>query len=264
MHHVIQEDLFSEFNFKMLYGALRDGQYDHTLVKVVPFTHELIPDVTATGKITTWGSTALGQVADERGWTPGRYMNANFDMRVLKEKYGEHLMNVDGYFTTLAGVPAFTGLRFVRPCLDNKAFTGIVRDGEEFDYWRTGLYANVTGFNLVNAEPNTPVMVADPKFIQLETRFFVVGGQVITGSTYKAMHRPTIYQRINENAAIYAPVLEFARKMVKLWEPIEAYVLDIGLVDGEPKVIEINCINHSGFYMCDMPAVLRAIEIINA
>jgi uncharacterized protein YuzB (UPF0349 family) len=260
LHHVIQEDMFGEFGFMTLMNAVRETGIPHTLVKITPFTHELTPEVTAAGPFTVWGSTALGTVAEERKWV--LFKNDNFDMRVLKEKFGSDYLNSDAEFCNFGDVQPFVGLRFMRPVFDNKAFTGKIIDGEEFEYWRDGMYNKVAGFNVVNCEPDTPVLIADPKNIRLEARFFVVDGRIITGSSYRSLGRQCIYQRIDSNAPLYAPMYEFALQMLKKWQPIIAYVIDIAQVDDEFKVIEINCINHSGFYACDMAAVLRAITAL--
>src|SRR5271170_6153926 len=45
------------------------------------------------------------------------------------------------------------------------------------------------------------------------------------------------------------------------WTPCEAFVMDVAKVAPETfKIIEINCINSSGFYDCDMTQVVKAIE----
>jgi hypothetical protein len=42
--------------------------------------------------------------------------------------------------------------------------------------------------------------------------------------------------------------------------PHKAFVLDVAEVEGEQKVIEINCINSAGFYDTNVNAVVAALE----
>ena len=86
-----------------------------------------------------------------------------------------------------------------------------------------------------------------------------------------------MYQRVDSNNPMFHPMVEFVKDMLVVdctdesdtydstyAEPIEvAYVMDIGLVDGEYKVVEINTLNSAGFYASDMGAVVRALEALN-
>src|SRR5260370_937510 len=151
--------------------------------------------------------------------TPGRFMNDNFDMRKLLDGYGEDMLNADAKFYKLGEVPSYTGLRFIRPVHDTKSFSGQIMDGEEFDYWRTGLYAACNGQSYITVTPEIEVMVADPKNVQLEARFFVVDGRVVTGSSYRSLGRQCIYQKIDSNAAIFRPLYDYAVQQVEKWQP---------------------------------------------
>jgi len=57
---------------------------------------------------------------------------------------------------------------------------------------------------------------------------------------------------------------EYAQRMVDIWCPARAFVIDIALTDDKDddcnKVIEINCINSSWFYQIDMQKFVMAIE----
>jgi len=48
--------------------------------------------------------------------------------------------------------------------------------------------------------------------------------------------------------------------MVDLWSPDVGFVLDIADTPEGFKVIEVNCLNASGFYACDMAKVVFALE----
>lgn len=56
------------------------------------------------------------------------------------------------------------------------------------------------------------------------------------------------------------PARAFAQKMVNLWQPDLAFVLDVADTDDGYKVVEINCINFAGFYNVNMQSFVAAIE----
>jgi len=256
MHHVVQNGLFSEFGFKNLMNALEKQEIPYTVVEVVPSSHEIIPNITADGPIMVWGAITLGRIAAERGWKPGRFMNHNFDMRVWLEKYQSHMLNGDAIFSELGSISEFKGRRFIRPVHDSKLFSGTAMSWAEIEEWRKKILNVSDGY--VSLDLTTPVMVSSVKDISLEARFFVVDGQVISGSTYRTL-RQILYREVHEYPMAH-PLLDFAQRMADLWEPDKAFVIDVAEVDGEPKIIELNCINSSGFYATNVNAVVMAIE----
>jgi hypothetical protein len=50
--------------------------------------------------------------------------------------------------------------------------------------------------------------------------------------------------------------------MVDIWQPDDAFVLDIAETSEGFKIIEINCLNASGFYACEMDKVVIALEVM--
>ena len=57
MHHVVQANLFNEFGFRDLLVALEENNAPYTVVKVIPFAHELEPDIIPEGAVMVWGAT---------------------------------------------------------------------------------------------------------------------------------------------------------------------------------------------------------------
>ena len=63
------------------------------------------------------------------------------------------------------------------------------------------------------------------------------------------------------SADIDSDVISYAEKMIAIWQPARAFVIDIALVrGGEFKIVEINNINSAGFYACDIQKFVFAIE----
>ena len=48
--------------------------------------------------------------------------------------------------------------------------------------------------------------------------------------------------------------------MIDIYQPAEAFVIDIAVSNDELKVIEINSINSAGFYECNMIKLISALE----
>ena len=114
---IIQENLARESGFDRLVQALDRRSLPFQIVKVIPFSHELVPEPRIeAGPIIVSGSTALSNVAVERGWKPGAFLNHNFDFAVWKDKYQGLLLNEDATieeFGTLAPEQPV----FIRPSL---------------------------------------------------------------------------------------------------------------------------------------------------
>jgi hypothetical protein len=251
MHWVVQNNLFNERGFHALMGALEHGDIPHTLVKVIPFGGGIEPSVEVTGPVMVMGSLTLTRYARERGWTPGAFLNDNFDFRVWQRHLGRHLLNAGATVHRFADVPRQPGPFFIRPCLDDKAFSGMVTTWEDFVGWREKALALE---EYVNVTPDTPVAVSEPKEIQREYRMVVVDGRVVTGTRYK------LGERVVGSAEVEPEVYAFTQRMADLWSPDRAYVLDVFMHGGALYVGEINNLNSAGFYAYDVGKMVAAIE----
>jgi ATP-grasp domain, R2K clade family 3 len=261
MHHVIQENLFTETGYEGLIAAMHEHNLSYSIVKVVPFSHEFswltgknIPE--GVDKV-IWGSTTMARAAKELNWYPGAFMNDSFDMRILCQRYGLHALNSDANFCTFGTIPAFTGMKFLRPCLDTKSFSGSLIKGEELAVWRLEVEGISDGYTTLNMD--TPVLVASPKDLAAEARFFIVNGNVVTGSWYRQGGRQW-RKRIDCSNYVPSPIVEFVEERVSEWAPDRAFVLDVAIVAGEYKVIEVNCLNSSGWYECDVSRIVKTVD----
>jgi hypothetical protein len=255
MYWVIQENLYKEEAFLDLIHAVETAGAPYVVVKVVPFSHELIPEQYPTGDIVVMGATTMIGIAQERGWKPGAFYNDNFDYRQWKENIGDELLNHDSEVCMFKDVnPSFNPF-FIRPTEDRKCFTGEVIDKANYDLWLKSTQEVTDGYSTLR--PETMVSVAPVKAIHSEWRFFVVDGRVITGSLYKrgnrVIHLPAL---IGEDAEVYA------QKMVDRWQPDRAFVIDVALTDDGYKIIEYNCMNSAGFYKSNVNKIVAAIESI--
>lgn len=266
MHWVVQNNLYNEKGFAVLMRALERFELPHDVIKVVPFSHELIPDINPENPVVCIGAYTMSEIAKEKGWKPGVFLNENFSYEKWCKHYGDFLLNprehttinrfddmVQMYDDLHASFSDFQyENHFFRPCGDSKHFAGMVKSSKEFSEW---------GHKVLELEeessiqPDLMILSSPIKQILREYRFFIVDGQVITGSQYKEGSR-VVGKECKESF-----VIKFARKMADIWCPDKAFVLDVAMVpSGELKVIEINSMNSSGFYDCDMAKVVNAIE----
>ena len=267
MHHLIQNNMYAEFGFRRLVDAVKDLNLPYGIFKLRPFDHEIewMDGTISGGRTPTmiWGTTTVEAASKKYGWHPGVFKNENFDMRVLHEKWGPWMLNEDAKFCKLGEVPSFEGTAFIRPVLDSKSFSGQKMNGEELDTWREGLYALRDEYTTVDL--NTVVMVASPKRIIDEARFFVVDKKVVAGSMYRVDGR-VMYKGIGNDTPLYQPMWRYAEAHTQTfegWSPAEAFVMDVARTEEGFRIIEVNCINSAGFYDCNMMSVVKALEYLH-
>lgn len=253
MKWIIQENLYKEVAFTDLIHALDKFDLDYEVVKVVPFSHDLIPEPKPQGRVVVMGATTMIGIAKERNWNPGAFYNDNFDHNEWVKNLGFYLLNYDSEVCRFNDINPSYNPFFVRPCEDRKVFSGQVIDKANFEVWRRST-EQVAYSGYTTLTPDTMVVVSPLKAIHAEWRFFVVDGKIVTGSLYKrgdrVIHLPLLH---NEDSEI------FARQMVDKWQPDRAFVMDVALTDDGYKVIEYNCLNSSGFYASDVSKIVNAI-----
>jgi len=261
MFWVLQKNLFNEQAFMSLLEQLERQDVPHEIVSLVPFIQQMTPDINPEGLVYVCGSTGIGKVARKKGWTPG-YFDDNLDYELVMKHYGEDCLNWRGHVTTMRNASKALLVNpeakfFTRPCSDTKSYSGQVMEWKEFDEWRNKVVAlseDGEDNSLTTLQPEDKIVLAPLTTIYSETRFYVVDGEVVTGSLYK------FGNQVQYSDDVMPFIKDFAREKVKQWQPNRAFVLDIADTDEGPKVIEINAINSSGFYACDMGKYIDAIN----
>jgi len=263
MHWVIQTNIHRENGYEAFINAIKRRNLPHTFVKYIPIFHMMEPDINPENPVIGMGCYNMYQVTKEKNWKPGIFVNENFHYSKWKEHWGDHLLNPDAVVMKFGGPHAFfvddvqsfdfnQGI-FVRPCEDSKSFAGMKTTYTEFFKWRKKVLdlGDDCGCTI---KKDMDILIAPLKEIYREYRFFVVDGKVITGSLYKAG------TRVYSEECTERDVLWFAWRMAERWQPDRAFALDIAMTPDGFKIIEINSINSSGFYACDMSKVVEALE----
>lgn len=202
-------------------------------------------------KIFAFGAVKMARLCAQKSWQPGSLLNANHDFEVYSKYYKENLLNYDSEITTAGSDFDWnTTHKFIRPTKDTKAFTGKVFNQED---WKQFIEDSIGNERSILNE-NTTIQVSSVKTIYQEIRFWVVGGKVITGSRYKIGDRTEYSEHFDPEA------LEYAQKMVDIYQLADAFVIDICLTDDGWKIVECNCINCAGFYLCNMQKMIMELE----
>jgi hypothetical protein len=247
MHWVIQKSIFKPANYELLTTTLDRFAIPYTSVSIANGTVDMLPDVNVAGKVYVCGAIKLAHIARIKGWAPGSFLNEHFSFDIWLRQLGTEMLNADIEAGSLAQVKHPSGARFfIRPLEDNKAFDGMVIDGEMLADWRR----DPAKSHLQQVD----VIVSPVKDIYREYRLFVVNREIITGSVYKIGGRAEMSPDVEDY------VRDYARSVIARWSPAESFVIDIALTEQGLKVIEFNNINSSGFYASDVAKYVDAIQ----
>lgn len=197
------------------------------------------------------GSYTLVKIANERGWKPGAYLdNLSYD-KWSQAWAAIDLLNPYAITSKFRDAKIIDDLAFVRPVADSKAFAGKVFGKEEFHAWQKKVSA-MSPEDPLNGD--TEILVSKPVNIYNETRFFVVGGEIVTASLYKRGNQVTYSNLIDQGAE------DFCKAKIHEWCPNPAFVIDIAATEAGYKIVELNCFNAAGFYDCDIQKIVEAVE----
>lgn len=272
MFWVVQGNLKTDEGLNALMAVLRDEGYQHALVKTIPFSNIIVgvdvdinqfdeSDVPRLQfdndkQMVTMGSYSLALTAKEKNWVPGSFINENFEFSKWLSGWGkDNLLNgeaIEGSIKSI--IPQIVSGRqrvFARPSEDTKSFSGQLFEADNLIYWLGKVAASEDRFGL---NGDTSIIVSPERSIKAEYRLFVVDGKIVSGSLYK------VGQLVTTSGTIDPIAIDYANKMLDIWQPDRAFVLDIAITDEGPKVIEVNNINSSGFYKSDISKIVAAID----
>jgi len=269
---VVQGNLKTDEGLNALMAVLRDEGYQHALVKTIPFSNIIVGvdvdinqfdesdvprlQIENDKPMVTMGSYSLALTAKEKGWVPGSFINENFEFSKWLSGWGkDNLLNGEAIEDSIKNIiPQIVSGRqrvFARPSEDTKSFSGQLFEADNLIYWLGKIAAANDRFGL---NGDTSIIVSPEKNIVAEYRLFVVDGKIVSGSLYKVGQLVTASENIDPVA------INYANKMLNIWQPDRAFVLDIAITDEGPKVIEVNNINSSGFYKSDISKIVSAID----
>ena len=232
------------------------AKYPHEFVGVIPFSKDIIGDFDRESKnYIPYGSTLFTNLAYDNGWTGLHFDLSTFNYETALQNRADMLNDnidtIENHLNALSYQDANMEL-FIRPSEDLKKFSGqIMKVGEMYEWLQDAITCVSSG--TYKLEMDTKILVCQPKNIQAEWRWFIVGGKIIDGSMYR--HKGQMYKKHETDADVIAE----AQLLADMWLPDMCVVMDTALVNDEVKVIEFNCINSSGFYDHDINKIIDAI-----
>lgn len=258
---------FNEDGFRIMKEYMIRNNISHTSVKPIPFLNIFVPEDVSDYTDATYekyfdknvptmsfGSYGLAKQLISEGYTPGGFINDNFNIKVQMKKWGaENFLNGDCIFSTTKKLCKEIDISsigwnkiFIRPVHDTKAMIARVIEQCNFNY-------SIEQFNSCNED--IEVLISEAKDITSEYRLFIVDSKVIAYSLYKRYGK-----YLTSSEFIPTDILNKAEKLCSVWTPSEAFVMDFAeSPTGVFKVLEVNNINCSGFYSCDIPSIVEAI-----
>ncbi len=253
MYWIIEDNLFKEPFYDKLLPFLDRLDIPYETNRVIPFGGGFLREPEPTREnIIVMGSYSMTVEAINRGWIPGAFTNENYDYPIWSKEWGDKCLNYPATVSKFGEVAKQDDLFFIRPCLDDKQFTGQIMDWEEFAEWQKKVIDLRETYTTLDYD--TEVLVSEPKKIEAEYRFIVVDKKVVTGSLYK-QGQTVLYQECND-----PEVYEYAQSIVDIWVPSRGFALDLCVHAGEFYVLEMGNMNAAGLYDCDVQKIVMALE----
>jgi len=139
----------------------------------------------------------------------------------------------------------------MKPDNDMKDFCGDIVDSKEIRKFYETVSAG--GFCF---DPNIDVVLCKPKSIGFEYRLFMIDDRVIAKSSYR------LKSMIVQDQPVPDAVVNFAIAQSRIWRPDHVYVMDVCETDDGHKIVEFNCFNASGFYNCNIDAIVSEVTTL--
>jgi hypothetical protein len=228
-------------------------------ITVRPFEHTVVEEDTISdlkGFTVVHGSNVMEDVVKTYGWNPGIFEVKHDEIssdKAFGTDYINHDMiicNTDNYLESLKENNIHNiEFYFMKPNLQ-KFFPGTIVDKKMMPFVIESQGRNFGSPDVYD------LCIAPIKYIEAEWRFFVVQGKIADGSKYHAAEfKLDVREGFKKEAGI------FAEQMIEKFDPAGTFVIDIAeMKNGEYKVVEINCLNSSGFYKIDKRKLLFALD----
>ena len=143
---------------------------------------------------------------------------------------------------------------FFRPNSGDKIFNGELVAYENFKK-----FISIGVDYVENIDRRTLLMFSKPSIINREWRFVVSNKMVITGSLYKERENNSLNVVMREEKS--KELIDWVQSITlnSPYEPEKIYCFDVAEVDDGYRFMEINSINSSGLYCCDVDVVVEEL-----
>lgn len=253
MYFVIQSNTFPDPDFDRIYDALEELNYPYETIAINHDTKHLELKTKRTD-IFVKGTVRLARLAMQyKHWKPNSFYGGNHLFEVYSKHYKDHVLNYDFQVKTFTKDIDWSDHQelFIKPLRDAKVFTGKVFNKVS---WSDFVYEAIENPKTDRLNKDTFIQISKPRKIYKEARLWIVGEQIIDAGYYK--FDDDVLFELN----VHPEGIAFAKQMIAIFNVAEAFVMDIGLTQEGWKIIEINCINSSGFYPnTNVKAIMKAL-----
>jgi ATP-grasp domain, R2K clade family 3 len=136
--------------------------------------------------------------------------------------------------------------KFIKPAAGTKAFAGQVYDTKKFQ-------TEYSYSQQHNLDTNQICLVSDPQDVIREWRTIFIDGQFVSGCQYMFKGELCSSKYLPPDVVEYAELIAF--ELGK--EGMREFVVDIGSDNTELKLIEINALETSSFYLSDINLIYK-------
>lgn len=260
MKFLIQKNLIGKKDLDKIIEVFETEGIDYELVEVIPFSDELSGIDLKGLSYCPYGSTSLTNISYSLG-----LLGLHFDLETFNyeaaclnrdDMLNRNVMRLDEaiqFFNNQIDNGNGDTDWFVRPSEDLKQFTGCVIPAQEAHDWFLDMVECATS-GTYKLEPETKVVVCEPKKIYSEARFFIVGGKIVEGSVYRVSGDLYSSRLTEEEYSFHQENFVDGK-----WLPDQCCVMDVADTPDGYKVIEFNCLNSAGMYDCDVGNIFRAL-----
>lgn len=244
---IVQSNLSNSVTLEILRDTCKELGLRLIPVSISPGAKSF-PEELPDGPLIAHGATTLVELAtrDQRFSHGVFYAPENFCHSAYRKGYEGDYINAEAEVVTWEEALeklADGNRQFVKPPDDLKSFTGLVASRTELQ----SLYDTISKSPLPLPDK---VVIGRVHEVDAEWRIFVIEGKIISGS----MYRPSA------DSHLPFEVQEFVNQAIERWVPAAAFVIDVGRISGEWRVIECNCINWSRFYNSNAEAIVKAMS----
>ncbi|MEO1033281.1 MAG: ATP-grasp domain-containing protein [Bacteroidota bacterium] len=255
MYFLIQSNIYSDPDHGRIYDALDELNYSYETIIVTKETKK-IGLKTNRKNVFVYGSVTLARLALKcTDWYPGSFYSNNHLFETYSKQYKENVLNYDFEVVKLNDEIDWNNNEelFIKPLRNAKVFTGKVFDKYEWEEFKHEALA-CRKSEYFNEE--TLVQISKPQVVFKEARLWIVGRQIVDAGYYRFNANTLFEQNVAKEG------IEFAKQMISVFNVAEAYVMDIGLTSNGWKIIEVNCINSSGFYPnTNVKSIFKALNL---
>lgn len=254
MFFLVQANIYLDPDHYKIFDALEELGIAYEAIDIKPSDTEIAMKANRKD-VFVYGSVTMARLAKQYSdWFPGSFYGGNHLYEVYARHYGSHLLNDEIKIGKLTDDLVWQKgeKKFIKPYKEAKIFTGKVFEKEEWEDFIIEVLASPK----LSITKDSEIQVSEPKITIKEARVWIVGGQIIEA----------VYYKFNGDFAFEASVaaegIAFAKEMIVLYNLEEAFVMDICLTSDGWKIVEINCINSSGFYTnTNVKSIIKALYL---